>query len=51
MMDYLIKIGQRKNKMSVLNVGRNKILHLICALIKNQFLYQKKLQVYKTKKV
>jgi len=37
------KVAQGKNKMSVLNAVRNKIIHIIFALIKNQNLYQNRL--------
>ena len=34
------KVAQGKNKMSVLNAVRNKIIHIVYALIKNQNLYK-----------
>lgn len=37
---YLRKVAEGKNKMSVLNAVRNKIVHTIFALIKNQATYQ-----------
>jgi transposase len=37
---YLRKVAQGKNKMSVLNAVRNKIIHRIFAVIKNQTPYQ-----------
>jgi transposase len=40
---YHRKVKQGKNKMSVLNAVRNKIIHLIFALIKNQTFYQNRL--------
>jgi transposase len=42
---YLRKVGEGKNKMSVLNAVRNKILHRIYAVIRNQKEYQKALQM------
>lgn len=38
---YLRKIEEGKNKMSILNAIRNKIIHRIFALIKNETIYQK----------
>jgi len=38
---YLRKVEEGKNKMSVLNAVRNKIIHRIFALIKNENFYQK----------
>lgn len=38
---YLRKIEEGKNKMSILNAIRNKIIHRIFALIKNETFYQK----------
>ena len=38
---YLRKVAQGKNKMSVLNAVRNKIIHRIFAVVKNQKPYQK----------
>lgn len=40
---YHRKVNQGKNKMSVLNAVRNKIIHIIFALIKNQSFYQNRL--------
>jgi len=40
---YKRKVEQGKNKMSVLNAVRNKIIHIIFALIKNQTFYQNRL--------
>lgn len=40
---YHRKVSEGKNKMSVLNAVRNKIIHLIFALIKNQTFYQNRL--------
>ena len=37
---YQRKVAEGKNKMSVLNAVRNKIVHIIFALIKNQATYQ-----------
>lgn len=37
---YRRKVAEGKNKMSVLNAVRNKIVHIIFALIKNQATYQ-----------
>jgi len=37
------KVAQGKNKMSVLNAVRNKMIHIVFALIKNQSLYQNRL--------
>jgi transposase len=37
---YQRKVAEGKNKMSVLNAVRNKIVHTISALIKNQAIYQ-----------
>lgn len=37
---YLRKVGEGKNKMSVLNAVRNKIIHRIFAVIKNQTIYK-----------
>lgn len=42
---YHRKVSEGKNKMSVLNAVRNKIIHLIFALIKNQTFYQNRLVV------
>jgi transposase len=40
---FLRKIEQGKNKMCVLNAVRNKIIHIICALIRNQSFFQNRL--------
>ena len=40
---YLRKVEEGKNKMSVLNAVRNKLLHIAMALIKNQNYYQNRL--------
>ncbi|MBG6133806.1 transposase [Aquimarina sp. EL_43] len=40
---YHRKVDEGKNKMSVLNAVRNKIIHIIFALIKNQTFYQNRL--------
>lgn len=40
---YHRKVEEGKNKMSVLNAVRNKIIHIIFALIKNQTFYQNRL--------
>jgi transposase len=40
---YNRKVEEGKNKMSVLNAVRNKIIHIIFALIKNQDFYQNRL--------
>lgn len=40
---YVRKVGEGKNKMSVLNAVRNKIIHRVFAVIKNQIPYQKDL--------
>ncbi len=40
---YLRKTGNGKNKMSVLNAVRNKILARVCAAVNNQRVYQKHL--------
>lgn len=40
---YLRKVAQGKNKMSVLNAVRNKIIHRIFAVVKNERPYQKHL--------
>jgi len=37
------KVGQGKNKMTVLNAIRNKLIHRICAVVKNQKPYEKRL--------
>jgi hypothetical protein len=38
---YLRKVEEGKNEMSILNVVKNKIIHRIFALIKNETIYQK----------
>lgn len=40
---YQRKVQEGKNKMSVLNAVRNKIIHIIFALVKNQTFYQNRL--------
>lgn len=40
---YIRKVDEGKNKMSVLNAVRNKIIHRVFAVIKNQTSYQKDL--------
>lgn len=40
---YLKKVNQGKNKMSVLNAVRNKLVHIAMAIIKNQTFYQNRL--------
>lgn len=40
---YLRKVKEGKNKMSVLNAVRNKIIHRIFAVVKNQTLYEYRL--------
>jgi len=40
---YQKKVNQGKNKMSVLNAIRNKLLHIAMAVIKNQSFYQNRL--------
>lgn len=42
---YHRKVNEGKNKMSVLNAVRNKIIHRIFAIIKNQKIYNNNLQV------
>lgn len=42
---YHRKVKEGKNKMSVLNAVRNKIIHIIFALVKNQTFYQNRLVV------
>ncbi len=42
---YRRKVEEGKNKMSVLNAIRNKIAHIIFALIKNDDFYQNRLAV------
>ncbi|AZQ43795.1 IS110 family RNA-guided transposase [Nonlabens ponticola] len=42
---YQRKIAEGKNKMSVLNAVRNKIIHIIYALIKNQTIYKNSLSL------
>jgi len=40
---YERKVAEGKNKMSVLNAVRNKIIHVVYALIKNKTIYQNRL--------
>ena len=40
---YQRKVEEGKNKMSVLNAVRNKIIHIIFAVVKNQTFYQNRL--------
>ena len=40
---YLRKVEEGKNKMSVLNAVRNKLIHIAMALIKNQSYYKNRL--------
>lgn len=40
---YIRKVDEGKNKMSILNAVRNKIIHRVFAVIKNQIPYQKDL--------
>ncbi|MGO1584696.1 transposase [Mesonia sp.] len=40
---YLRKVEEGKNKMSVLNAVRNKLIHIALALIKNQNYYENRL--------
>ncbi|MDW8850402.1 transposase, partial [Flavobacterium sp. MMLR14_040] len=40
---YIRKVEEGKNKMSILNAVRNKIIHRVFAVIKNQIPYQKDL--------
>lgn len=40
---YLRKVAEGKNKMSILNAVRNKIVHRIYAVIKNQTIYKTRL--------
>lgn len=40
---YLRKVEEGKNKMSVLNAVRNKIIHRVYAVIKNQYFYKNNL--------
>lgn len=42
---YLRKVKEGKNKMSVLNAVRNKIVHLILAVVKNQSFFKNRLVV------
>lgn len=41
---YLRKVAEGKNKMSVLNGVRNKLIHIIFAVVKNNVMYQKNYQ-------
>ena len=38
---YLRKVAEGKNKMSVLNAVRNKLIHRVCAVVHNQKKYDK----------
>lgn len=40
---YHRKVNEGKNKMSVLNAVRNKLIHIAMALIKNQSYYKNRL--------
>lgn len=40
---YNRKVAEGKSKMSILNADRNKIIHLIFAVIKKQIAYQNNL--------
>ena len=40
---YHRKVNEGKNKMSVLNAVRNKIIHRVFAVIKNEKMYQNNL--------
>ena len=42
---YQRKVKEGKNKMSVLNAVRNKIIHIVVALIKKQTFYQNRLEL------
>lgn len=42
---YKRKVAEGKHKMSVINAVRSKIIHRVCAVIKNQKKYEDKLQV------
>lgn len=42
---YLRKVAEGKNKMSVINAVRNKIIHRVFAVIKNQTFYKKDLVI------
>jgi len=41
---YLRKVGQGKNKMSVLNAVRNKLIHRVFAVVRDGVMYQKNYQ-------
>ena len=41
---YLRKVAEGKNKMSVINAVRNKLVHRVFAVVKNQTMYQKNYQ-------
>jgi hypothetical protein len=41
---YERKVGEGKNKMSVMNAVRDKLISRILACVKNQHLYQKEFQ-------
>ncbi|MFN6076658.1 MAG: IS110 family transposase, partial [Fluviicola sp.] len=46
MRDYFIrKVSEGKNKMSVINAIRNKILARVCSCIKNEKMYEKSLDL------
>lgn len=38
---YTRKVGEGKNKMSVLNAIRNKLIHRVCAVVRTEIMYQK----------
>ena len=42
---YQRKVEEGKNKMSVLNAVRNKLIHIAMALIKNKTYYQNRLEL------
>ena len=42
---YKRKVEEGKNKMSVLNAVRNKLIHIAMALIKNKTYYQNRLEL------
>lgn len=42
---YLRKVDEGKNKMSVLNAVRNKLIHIMMALIKNKTYYENRLEL------
>ena len=41
---YERKVAEGKNKMSVINAIRNKLVHILCACIKNDVMYQRNFQ-------